>query len=91
MLSKSIFKSKRFDYIFKDTLEIEEAQVVQKELGSIVIRIIKRSGYNDKIVEEIIRKSVANKISSTLEVKFEYPNLIEREATGKFRAVKSYI
>lgn len=80
----------RFDYIFKDTINILEAQIVQKKLGEIIIKIVKRNGYSQK--EEFhLREEVRNKISPLLDVQFEYVNEIEREATGKFRAVKSYI
>ena len=79
----------RFDYIFKDTVNIIEAQVVQKELGSIIIRIVKNKGYSTKD-EQLLIKEVQSKISPQLEVQFEYIDNIERETTGKFRAVKSY-
>ncbi|MCD8186102.1 MAG: phenylacetate--CoA ligase family protein [Rikenellaceae bacterium] len=80
----------RFDYLFKDTEFIEEAQVVQKELGSIIIRIVKRPGYSSAD-EQFLIKEVHEKISSRLKVLFEYPSEIERERTGKFRAVKSFL
>lgn len=80
----------RFDYIFKDTVNIVEAQVVQRKLGEITIRIVRRKGY-DLNEEKILRDEVHNKISPSLEVHFEYVDEIEREITGKFRAVKSYI
>lgn len=80
----------RFDYIFKDTLNVAEAQVTQKKLGEIIIRIIRRSGYSEKD-ENIIIKEVHDKISPKLIVNFEYPSEIEREDSGKFRAVKSYL
>ena len=80
----------RFDYIFKDTHNIIESQIIQRELGSIIIRIIKRNDFS-KLDEELLKKEVHNKISPKLNVYFEYPLKIERERTGKFRAVKSYL
>ena len=80
----------RFDYIFKDTVNVREAQVVQKIPGEIILRIVKRDGYSLKD-EQMLKEEVSLKISPGLIVKFEYPNEIEREATGKFRAVKSYL
>lgn len=80
----------RFDYIFKETKNILEAQVIQKNLGEIVIRIVKRNSYS--IADEMkLRNEVYNKISPKLSVVFEYVNEIEREKNGKFRAVKSYL
>ena len=81
----------RFDYIFKDTSSIIESQVVQRELGSITIRIVKRSNYNNEKMETHLKKEVNSKISKSLKVSFEYINEVEREATGKFRAVKTYL
>lgn len=80
----------RFDYIFKETSNVIEAQVVQKVPGEIIIKIVKRIGYNSKDEKNIINE-VSSKISSKLKIKFEYVNEIERESTGKFRAVKSYL
>src|SRR5690606_27159888 len=70
----------RFDYIFKDTIFILEAQVVQKELGRIIVRVVKRLGYSNKD-EQLITKEVHSKISPRLEVDFEYVDKIDREQT----------
>ncbi len=78
----------RFDYIFKDTYNINEAQVIQNKLGEITINIVKRANY--KLKEELkIEKLVHSKISENLIVNFQYLKEIPREASGKFRAVKS--
>jgi phenylacetate-CoA ligase len=81
----------RFDYIFKDTKSISEAQIIQKELGAIIIKIVKRSDYNNERMELFLKNEVKSKISQQLNVSFEYVDSIERESTGKFRAVKSFI
>ena len=80
----------RFDYLFKDTVNIVEAQIIQRKLGEIIIRIVRGPGYSEK-EEAILNKKTYSKISPKLDVKFEYVNEIEREQTGKFRAVKSYL
>jgi phenylacetate-CoA ligase len=78
----------RFDYIFKDIVNVKEAQVVQHCLGEVTVRIVRRAAYsfND---EGKIRSQIESWISSTLNVKFEYVNEIERGRNGKFRAVVS--
>jgi phenylacetate-CoA ligase len=81
----------RFDYIFKNTKSISEAQIIQKELGGIVIKVVKRNDYNKEKMELFLKKEVKSKISQQLNVSFEYVDSIERESTGKFRAVKSYL
>jgi phenylacetate-CoA ligase len=81
---------KRLDYIFKDTQDVKESQVVQYERGEVVIRIVQRPSYAVE-TEEHIREMVHRWISPNLEVKFEYVDKIERESSGKLRAVKSFL
>lgn len=84
-------KIQRFDYIFKETRGIKEAQVVQKELGAIIIRIVRRTEYDQLKVEQSLLYEIRNKISPTIQISFEYVEQIEREKGGKLRAVKSYL
>ena len=81
----------RFDYLFKDTHEIREAQVVQRELGEIVLRIVQRPEYRQQAMEEFLEKKVHTLISPSLKVYFEYVDEIERTKAGKFKAVVSEI
>lgn len=78
----------RFDYIFKDSKNVKEAQIVQEELGEITIRIVKRENYS-KADETDLIEQVKKKVSKGLRVKFEYPKEIERGSRGKFKAVVS--
>ena len=80
----------RFDYIFKDATKVVEAQIVQKQLGEVIIRIVKRKSYTKKD-EILLETELHNKVSPKIKVLFEYVDEIEREITGKFRAVKSYL
>ena len=80
----------RFDYLFKDTKSIREAQVLQREHGAIEILIAKRATYS--VAEEAhLREEIRKWISPTLGVTFTYVDEIPREANGKFRAVKSLL
>jgi len=78
----------RFDYAFKDELNVKEVQVVQERLGEITVRIVRRDSYNIDD-EQNISHEIQRWISSRLAVRFDYVNEIEREANGKFRAVRS--
>ncbi len=78
----------RFDYLFKDTDQIKEAQVVQRQLGSIEINIVKRKGYTSDTEDHLLGQ-VKDWISPNLKVSFNYVPEIPRESNGKFRAVKS--
>ena len=79
-------KIMRFDYLFKETPSIKEAQIVQKKLGSITIKIVKRDTYASQD-EDKIKKLTKLWISPNLDVQFEYTNNIERTPSGKFRAI----
>lgn len=76
----------RFDYIFKSTHHVQEAQVVQEKLGGIIVRFVDRDGYYvDE--ESRIGTLISELVSQAIAVKFEYMEEIEHTARGKFRAV----
>jgi phenylacetate-CoA ligase len=78
----------RFDYIFKDIVNVKEAQVVQRRFGEVTLRIVRRPTYNLKD-EGRLRSEFGRWISASLNVNFEYVTEIGRERNGKFRAVVS--
>jgi phenylacetate-CoA ligase len=78
----------RFDYIFKDIVNVKEAQVVQQCLGEVTVRVVRRTTYDLKD-EDKIRTEFGRWSSAALKVNFQYVNEIERERNGKFRAVVS--
>lgn len=80
----------RFDYIFKESAHIKECQVSQRELGEVILTIVKRDNYSQKD-EDALRQAIEEFISPTLRVRFEYTDQIPRTAAGKFKAVVSYL
>jgi phenylacetate-CoA ligase len=80
----------RFDYIFKQTDKIMEAQVVQRRLGEIVVKIVPRAGYT-KDEEALIVQGIKEFISPTIGVEIELVDGIERSSSGKFRPVLSFL
>jgi phenylacetate-CoA ligase len=78
----------RFDYVFKDVMNVKEAQVVQDQPGEIMIRAVRRPQYNSGD-EAAIAREIQRWISPTLKIHFDYVPEIERERNGKFRAVMS--
>lgn len=81
----------RFDYLFKDTHEIREGQVVQRELGEIVLRLVCRKDYRKEATEKYLVNKVHTLISPAIRVAFEYVDEIPRTKAGKFKAVLSEI
>ena len=77
-------------YLFKDTREIQECQVVQYKLGEMVFRIVKRDNYSPLVEKHLIR-NVRKWISPTITVNFEYVDEIERTESGKFKEVISFL
>ena len=78
----------RLDYLFKDALNVKEAQIVQEQLDEIKILLVRRDTYGTK--DEIeIRRDIKTWLSPSLEVRFEYVAEVPREPNGKFRAVVS--
>lgn len=80
----------RFDYIFKDAMNVREVQMVQENMGEVTARVVRRAGYGMNDEAEISRE-IQRWISPRLRVRFEYPAEIERGSNGKFRAVVSQL
>lgn len=80
----------RFDYVFKDALNVREVQVVQERVGEIAVRLVRRPGYGTRDEAEIVRE-IHRWISPRLAVQFQYVDEIERQPNGKFRAVVSHL
>jgi phenylacetate-CoA ligase len=80
----------RFDYLFKDTMNVKEIQVVQRRLGEVTLLIVRRPEYNQKD-EADLRREFARWVSSAMTLLFEYVEEIPREANGKYRAVVSQL
>lgn len=81
---------KRLDYLFTESQNVLEGQVIQEELGSIRVVIVPRPEYT-AADEAMVRKKIADWISPSLRVQVDYVDRVPREPNGKFRAVKSLI
>ena len=83
-------KITRLDYLFKDA-DFFEAQIIQRELGSIIVRAVARSGTDIKKSEESVRTEARKHFSQTLKINFEYVDEIPRTKAGKFKFIISEI
>lgn len=77
----------RLDHIFKDMINVREAQIYQKEKTSIEVRVVKNERYSVKDEENLLKeiKSRMNEI----EVRIVYVDSIKKTASGKLRFVIS--
>lgn len=78
----------RLDHLFKDAQHVREAQIIQKRLTEVVIRIIRDRGYSQHD-ERVIEAEARLRMGESIDVRFEYVENIERSASGKFRFVVS--
>jgi len=83
-------KSKDMEYVFHNTDNVRDAQIVQYKCDELIVRIVQRNRYTEKD-EESIKDGIRRWISQNFEILFEYVNEIEREPNGKQRFVKNYI
>ena len=80
----------RMDWIFKDALNVREAQVHQQENGDIIIYIARGKSFSPD--DELKLKSLLKEyIGSENRVRFEYVEQIQRTKNGKLRFVISEV
>lgn len=78
----------RLDHIFKDIMEVREAQFQQSIPGHAHLYIVRGHNYSDS-VERRLRAEIMTRIGDRAHVEICYTERIERTATGKLRFVIS--
>jgi len=80
----------RLDHLFKDAQHVREAQVVQRQLDELVLRVVKADGF-DSHDEQVILNEARQRLGDSIRVRFEFVDRIERTAAGKFRFLVSQL
>lgn len=80
----------RLDHVFKNLVDIAEAQIVQDELERIVVRVVAKVSYSDA-TERALLHALRIRLGADMQIAIERVAEIPREANGKLRAVKSSI
>jgi phenylacetate-CoA ligase len=80
----------RMDHIFKDMTNINEAQIVQKRPGEMVIRIVRGVHYTE-LDEYTLLQETRKRVGEQAEIQFDYVESLTRSASGKLRFVVSEI
>ena len=80
----------RLDHIFKDSLNISEAQFVQKEMGSSLLYIVRNKNYT-YLDEQNIIKNVKEKLGDDFQLKIKYVDKIKKTLNGKLKQVVNLI
>lgn len=80
----------RLDHVFKDALNVVEAQLVQDEAGLVVAKIVRRPGYGSSDEANIVRE-LRLRLGDAITLAFDYVERIPREKNGKFRFAVSRV
>lgn len=75
----------RLDTIFKNDLPVKEAQIIQKSLNLIVVRLVPTDGFNQRAAKDLSER-IRHRLGD-VEVVLETVTEIERSGRGKFRGV----
>jgi phenylacetate-CoA ligase len=80
----------RLDHIFKEQLDIAEAQILQDKRGRLRVLVVRRDSYTQASERELLTQ-FRTRVGEEIEIEIAYCDSIDREPNGKFRAVKSAI
>jgi phenylacetate-CoA ligase len=80
----------RLDHLFKDSLNIKEAQIVQRQKDEIVIRLVCEDSFGERD-EQLILQEARLRLGAEIKIKFETVSEIARASNGKFRFIVSEI
>jgi phenylacetate-CoA ligase len=79
----------RMDHIFKDIVDVQEAQIYQPNLNNIIIRIVKSPNYDLNNQEKSVLQETKKRLGNDIHISIEYLEQINRTKSGKLRFVIS--
>jgi phenylacetate-CoA ligase len=80
----------RLDHLFKDSLNVKEAQIVQKQKDEVIIRLVCENGFSETD-QDLILQEARLRLGDSIKIKFEMVDKIARTSNGKFRFIVSEI
>ena len=80
----------RLDHIFKEQLDVAEAQILQESREAIEVRVVPRASWSEGSARGL-RKEIRARLGDEIGVELRLVDAIDREPNGKFRAVKSRV
>jgi phenylacetate-CoA ligase len=78
----------RLDHIFKDLVNVREAQFYQDRPGEILIRVVRSENYTDAD-ERALMEAALKRVGDAADLRIEYVDGLQRSAGGKLRFVVS--
>jgi phenylacetate-CoA ligase len=80
----------RLDHIFKEQLDVAEAQILQEDKNALEVLLVCRDSY-DESSERNLLKEFRSRLGDEIDIRLHRVDSIPREPNGKFRAVKSKV
>jgi phenylacetate-CoA ligase len=80
----------RMDHVFKEQLDVAEAQILQNDASSVEVLVVRRATYDEES-ERSLLKEFRMRLGERIRIDLRYVDSIPRERNGKFRAVKSQV
>jgi phenylacetate-CoA ligase len=90
IILKNGVKLGRMDHVFKDLVNIREAQLYQSAAGKIEVRIVKGTNYSNRDDVQLMRE-LKKRVGEESEIAIKYMERLPRTAHGKLRFVISDI
>lgn len=81
---------RRLDFVFKDQVNIVEAQIVQKSLDLVEFRIVKGKKYTQKD-EQILAQDIVEYLAGKINYKIVYVDEIPKTKNGKMKFIVSEV
>ena len=78
----------RLDHIFKDLVNVREAQIRQTVVGAIEVLVVKGAGFGDGDEARLLRE-FRSRLGDELQITVRYVDRIDRTGAGKLRFVVS--
>ena len=80
----------RFDFLFKNSDRIHEAQLVQDTLDHLVVKVVRCNGYSQED-EDSLLKDLRMYLGDMIHIDIDYIEQIPCEPNGKFRQIVSKV
>jgi phenylacetate-CoA ligase len=78
------------DHLFKDAVHVKLAQIVQPDVDTVILRIVKTPAYTSQD-ERTVLEQARMRLGSSIAIHVDYVDEIERTNHGKFRFIVSKI
>lgn len=76
----------RLDHLFKNAKYVRSAQVEQKAVNEVIIRIEKEEKFSSEI-ERVIYDEARSRLGDKIQIVFDYVDEIPKDTNGKFRFI----